>query len=174
MIHILLCATALCMRAMSPDAVDSTERALHAELVVHAPVSQVWDAWTTEAGIRGFFAPDGRIEPRVDGAYSIYFNSTAAPGVRGVDDMRILLFEPAPGGRTLVRFSHVGWGAGPEWDRAYAFFDAAWNRQVLPRLKWRFEHGPVDWAAPPADLPPAVSTLRATVAYQVADMGGRP
>jgi uncharacterized protein YndB with AHSA1/START domain len=165
------------------------DRALRAELDVHAPVAEVWKAWTTCAGAQSFFAPACRIEPRVDGAYEVYFLPGAPAGERGSEGMRILAFEPmrrlaftwsAPptlpairaqrnmvvvelepvdATRTRVRFSHIGWGAGPEWDRAYDYFDHAWNAVVLPRLKYRFEHGPIDWSAPPK-LEPVAPTMK--------------
>jgi hypothetical protein len=39
--------------------------------------------------------------------------------------------------------------AGGEWDQAYEYFQRAWNRVVLPRLKYRFAVGPIDWQHPP-------------------------
>lgn len=202
MIQPLVFTAMLGVLAGTPSTADSAGRALHAELVVNAPVQAVWDAWTSVAGIKTFFAPDGQIDPRVDGTYAIFFDPNAAPGARGADDMRILVFEPprrlvftwnapvdqsyvraqrtvvtieleaAPPGTTRLRFSHTGWGTGDEWDRAYAYFDAAWNRLVLPRLVWRFAHGPIDWSAPPRDLTPIAPTLRCRVAYDRAGTGG--
>jgi uncharacterized protein YndB with AHSA1/START domain len=166
------------------------ERVLRAEMVLDAPVEDVWKAWTTEGGAKTFFAPAAHIEPRVDGLYEIYFDPTAAPGRRGAEGLRILVFEPmkrlsftwnAPpdqpyvraqrtvvtleltprdAGHTLMTLTHSGWGEGPEWDRAYQYFDDAWNRVVLPRLVYRFTHGPIDWARRP-DLPPVKGSLQA-------------
>src|SRR5688572_23586120 len=56
------------------------DRVLRAELVLAAPIESVWAAWATEEGVKTFFAPGARVEPRVDGAYEIYFDPTAAPG----------------------------------------------------------------------------------------------
>jgi uncharacterized protein YndB with AHSA1/START domain len=165
------------------------ERILRAELVVAAPVEQVYAAWTTEAGVRTFFAPESHIEPRVDGAYQILFFPDAPPGRRGAEGARLLVLEPptriaftwdAPpdlprirGQRTIVyldlsrvderrtrlRFTHLGWGTGPDWDRAYEYFDRAWNAVVLPRLRERFARGPIDWAHVP-QLAPVAPTLK--------------
>ena len=44
---------------------------------------------------------------------------------------------------------HDGWGSGSEWDRAFDYFEAAWKHVVLPRLKYSFVHGPIDWQNPP-------------------------
>lgn len=46
-------------------------------------------------------------------------------------------------------FTQVGWGEGPDWDKALAYFEAAWD-VVLGRLKLRFETGPIDWSNPPS------------------------
>ena len=183
---------ALVALACLPAMAWAGDRVLRAEVEVAAPVDSVWAAWTTEAGVRSFFAPGGRIEPKVDGAYEIWFMPDAPVGQRGGDFLRVLAFEPnrrlaftwnappslpharaqrtmvvvelEPAGdrRTRVRFTHQGWGEGKEWDAAFDYFANAWNVQVLPFLKDRFEHGPVDWAK--ADV------VRARVKPAVADM----
>jgi len=168
---------------------DADERVLRAELIVQAPVNDVWRAWTTNEGVRSFFAPGSHVEPRVDGAYEIFFNPSAPPGWRGTDGMRVLVFEPqkrfafswnAPAAlgavreqrtvvtlefaavdatRSRLRFSHSGWGSGPEWDAAYAYFEKAWAEFVLPSLVYRFTHGPVNWDRVPV-LQPVTKSMR--------------
>jgi uncharacterized protein YndB with AHSA1/START domain len=155
------------------------ERVIRAEVAVDATVDDVWDAWTTEAGVQSFFAPACNVELRVDGPYEIMFNPDAPPGERGAEGMRILAFQPkkmlsftwnAPPhlsqvrgqlthvlirlqpqgeGRTLVTLTHSGWGEGGEWNEAFEYFDRAWGHVVLPRLRYRFWAGPVDWSHPP-------------------------
>ena len=66
-------------------------------------------------------------------------------------------------GRTRVRFSHIGWGSGAEWDAVYEYFNHAWSAGVLPRLKYRFAHGPIDWAAPPK-LEPIAAAMKQSLA----------
>jgi uncharacterized protein YndB with AHSA1/START domain len=39
----------------------AAERAINESVVVKAPIAKVWEAWTTSAGIRTFFAPDAMI-----------------------------------------------------------------------------------------------------------------
>jgi uncharacterized protein YndB with AHSA1/START domain len=159
------------------------ERVLRAEIVVPAPVAEVWKAWTTDEGIASFFAPKGRVDLRVDGTYDVWFFPDAPLGERGAEGMRILDIDPlkrfaftwdAPpsipairarrtvvvidmaaegDARTRLRFTQLGWGSGPDWDRAYDYFDRAWGAVVLPRLLWRFEHGPIDWKAIPETQP---------------------
>lgn len=174
------------------SAVDAEDRVLRAQLALDVPLADVWQAWTTEEGVKSFFAPGCRIEPKVDGLYEIYFNPAAETGRRGADGMRILGFEPlkrlvftwnapfdqayvraqrtivtldfeaAGERRTRLTFTHAGWGHGPEWDKAYAYFDGAWNAVVLPNLKHRLAKGPIDWANRP-QLAPVAKTLQMTL-----------
>jgi uncharacterized protein YndB with AHSA1/START domain len=169
------------------------DRILRAVLELDAPAAAVWELWTTEAGLGSFLAPAAHVEPRVDGRYDIFFNPEAREGERGADGMRILVYEPErrlsftwnapvsqpyvraqrtvvtialdplPAGGTRLTFTHAGWGEGPEWDRAYDYFDTAWNAVVLPRLRHRVASGPVDLANPPA-LEPLASTLKIRLA----------
>jgi uncharacterized protein YndB with AHSA1/START domain len=145
---------------------------------VAAPPEQVWQALTTEAGARSFFAPDAWIEARIDGAYELYFMPENPPGLRGGEGNRILAIEPArrllvswnappqfgplrgqhtvfeyeleplPGGRTLVTGTQSGWGQGAEWAKVRDYFVRAWPI-VLGDLQYRFKRGPVDWSRAP-------------------------
>jgi uncharacterized protein YndB with AHSA1/START domain len=162
------------------------DRILRAEMTVPGPVEKVWDAWTTVDGLRSFFAPAARVDLRVDGLYDIVFDpsrpGTTAEGMRilALDAPRrfaftwsapptlaearaqrtVVIVELAGEGTaaTRLRFTHLGWGEGKAWDAAYAYFDNAWRAVVLPRLKHRFEKGPIDWSAPPS-LPPITPSL---------------
>jgi uncharacterized protein YndB with AHSA1/START domain len=151
------------------------ERYVDKEVRVKAPVDAVWQAWTTSEGIRSFFAPDARVEARVDGPFEVYINPLAPPGQRGADDMRFLSVQekkmitftwnapphlpearaqrtyvtvrlkPISDDETLVTLHHGGWGDGGQWDQAYAYFDKAWAN-VLANLQKRFAEGkPYDW-----------------------------
>ncbi len=152
---------------------------IHFQVVISAPISEVWEAWTTEEGVKTFFAPDCRIDLRVGGAYEIYFDPSAPEGERGGEGLTILAiqrekmlsftwnappslpevrgqlthvalhFKPAGERSTLLSFEHDGWGEGGQWDQAFEYFTRAWGEVVLPRLQNRFEHGPVDWDNPP-------------------------
>ena len=154
-------------------------RTILGEVVVDADANEVWDAWTTEEGIKSFFAPGCNVDLKVGGLYEIFFAPDNPPGQRGGDGMRLLAVEPgsmlsftwnaplhlpnvrkqrthvvirfadAGDGRTKVTLRHDGWGEGEEWDRAFEYFEEAWNDAVLPRLVYRFSVGPVDWDNPP-------------------------
>ena len=185
---------ALLWAATSPA--QAAERAIDKSIDVPATLDQTWEAWTTREGIVSFFAPDAQIEPRVGGAFHIHIDPGAPAGSKGADDMRfmalqpkqmlsfdwnappqlpearaqrtfvIVRFEPLGDKLTRVTLHHTGWGAGGEWDKAYAYFDRAWSN-VLGNLKKRFEQGPQDWkpwleqlrgwreAAPAASAPAA-------------------
>jgi uncharacterized protein YndB with AHSA1/START domain len=175
-----------------PTMAGSSDRVLRATLVLDAPPGEIWALWTTERGIASFFAPAARVEPRVDGEYGIHFEPSAPEGHRGADGMRILVYEPetrlsftwnapsdhpyaraqrtivtialeaVPQGRTRLTFTHSGWGTGLEWDRAYEYFDRAWNTVVLPRLRHRVSQGPIDWTRPPA-LQPVTATMKVSL-----------
>lgn len=159
---------------LAPSLGAQPERAITKDVVIEATIDQAWDAWTTREGIRSFFAPDARIEPRVGGAFQIHIDPTAPDGQKGADDMRFMALQPkkmisfdwnAPPSlpevrqqrtfvvvrfervddrQTRVRLHHTGWGDDGEWDKAYAYFDRAWGN-VLASLKKRFESGPADW-----------------------------
>ena len=150
-------------------------RAVIAEVEVPASLEDVWDAWTTEAGVCTFFAPACRIDLRPGGAYEMLFDLDAEPGLQGGEGNQVLALQPramisfswnAPPElptvrrqrthvcvrlaalgprRTRVSLRHDGWGKGGEWDKAFEYFERAWNHVVLPRLRYRFEHGPIDW-----------------------------
>ena len=153
---------------------DAEERAITEKITIKANVDDVWKAWTTTDGIKSFFAPDAKVELRVDGPFQVYMNPFAEPGMRGADDMKILGFQDRkmltftwnappslPDARkqrtvVIVRLSargdaltdvtlyHVGWGEGGEWDKAYDYLAKAWPG-VLKNLQKRFDSGPVDW-----------------------------
>jgi len=160
-----------CLAALAAGA---QERAISSKVVVSASLDDAWAAWTTSEGIKSFFAPDAKVEARVDGPFEVYMNPSGAPGMKGADGMRFLAVEPKsmitftwnapptmpnvrkqrtyvtvrfkPTGpkTTEVSLYHGGWGEGAEWDRAYAYFEKAWTN-VLVSLEQRFVAGPVDW-----------------------------
>lgn len=149
-------------------------REIVAEVVVPAPLLEVWAAWTTEEGVRSFFAPECRIELRPGGAYEMFFDLSAEPGKRGGEGMVLLALQPpvmlsftwnAPpelpearwqrthvvvrlrelaADETLVTLRHDGWGEGGEWDAAFEYFSRVWGGVVLARLKRRFEGNPAE------------------------------
>jgi uncharacterized protein YndB with AHSA1/START domain len=153
------------------------ERKIEKDVVVDAPVGEVWRMWTTEAGAKTFFAPKANIDLTIGGRYEILFDLDAPPGSQGGEGLKVLAYTPErmlavewnapphlpnvrrertrvivefssrPERKTGVRLTHDGWGQGGEWDQAFNYFVRAWD-VVLGRLKHRFSIGPIDWANP--------------------------
>ena len=188
---------AMLMAAMLGNLAHAQERAIDAKITVKAGVDDVWKAWTTTDGIKTFFAPDAKVELRVDGPFQIYINPLATAGMKGADDMRIIGFQDKkmlsftwnappslPEARkqrsvVIVRFAsrgddltdvsihHIGWGEGGEWDKAFDYFSKSWP-SVLKNLKKRFDDGPIDWK-------PWLEQLRAAQkAYETCCSGKTP
>jgi len=154
-------------------------KAITHELLITAPVSEVYTAWTTREGIKTFFAPDANVRLKVMGPYEMIFLPDNPEGLRGGEGNVILSFQenkmlsftwnappelmkvrnerthvllkfiPLNSGKTQLLFHHDGWGEGEEWDKSFDYFLYAWKNVVFPRLKYRFEKGPVDWNNPP-------------------------
>ena len=148
---------------------------------IDASIEQVWDSWTTAAGIRSFFSRDSVVEPHIDGEFSVLFFPDEPPGLRGAEGMRIVALEPEKrlvvtwdqpprfatikDQRALVeylfregkecgtemRVKHFGWGNSNEWMEAREYFEGAWET-VLDRLEYRYENGPLDWDNVPDHL----------------------
>jgi uncharacterized protein YndB with AHSA1/START domain len=153
---------------------DALDRILVKQQAVAAPVAEVWKAWTTEEGVKTFFAPAARVQAVPDGPFEIFFNPAAPEGEKGAEGSKVLAVTPmrlfafdwgapptmpnvrkqrtnvivqledAGPARTLVRFTSIGWGTGDEWVKAHAYFDKAWD-YVLANLAKRFAEGPIDW-----------------------------
>ncbi len=156
-----------------------SEKVLELSIVLNASVSSVWKLWTTEAGVRTFFAPAANIELKPGGAYEIFFFPENPPGSRGADNQSIMAFEEEKmlsftwnftpelaeirDHRTLVilRFekhgesgcrlslTQTGWGEGESFQKGFEYFKYAWGEVVLPRLAYSIEKGSIDWSKPP-------------------------
>jgi uncharacterized protein YndB with AHSA1/START domain len=144
---------------------------------VNAALDNTWEAWTTDEGVRSFFAPGSRIELGVGGDYELYFDPKGKPGQKGSENCKILSFLPGEmlsftwnnppsipeirnehtwvviffqsleEQKTRVTLAHLGWQAGESWQKALKYFDQAWDL-VLGRLQYRFLNGPLDWKNP--------------------------
>ncbi len=178
-----------------PAMATAQERVIKVAVTVPATPEQVWPLWTTDEGVRSFFAPSSHIELKVDGAYEIFFEPTAPVGLRGADGMRLLVVEPnkrlaftwnapvnlayvraqrtvvfvdfVPVGKdsTRVTLQHAGWGTGREWDEAIRYFEPAWNSFVMASFKRRIEHGPINWQS----LPKLQPVQKSAIVHLVAD-----
>jgi uncharacterized protein YndB with AHSA1/START domain len=152
-------------------------RTIRKDITVTAPVSAVWEAWTTHEGVTTFFARQANVELSIGGRYEMLFDPEAPIGSQGGEGLRILSylpeemlsfewnapprfhnvrgqrtwvvvqFKPEQGGSTKVTLTHLGWKEGEEWDQVYDYFLRAWD-VVLGRLAYRFSTGPIDWLNP--------------------------
>jgi uncharacterized protein YndB with AHSA1/START domain len=159
------------------------EKILNLYIKVNAPLDSVWSRWSSEKGIRKFFAPACDYEFKPQGKLGIYFAPTAPKGQRGAEDNLILAIEEkkmvsftwdAPPqfpeirkqrtlvtirfygtgkNETLVTLSHTGWGQGEDWTTVRNYFGSAWGGFVLPNLKYSLEVKPVDWSDFPKNAP---------------------
>lgn len=152
------------------------ERVLQFETTVAASIDDVWEAWTTEAGLTAFLAHTVSAELRVGGPFEALFDTEQPPGLQGSEGCRVLSYLPktmlsfdwnAPPAYPDVReertwvvvqfeeaadgvrvtLSHLGWGDGRDWDAVFGYFEQAWSL-VLARLQRRFAVGPIDWSDP--------------------------
>jgi uncharacterized protein YndB with AHSA1/START domain len=156
---------------------NSMDRVIQKEVTVAAPVAEIWQAWTTEEGVLTFFAPKANVELAIGGRYEMLFDPEAPPGLQGGEGLKILSylpgemlsfdwnappkypdvrkertwvvvqFEPVDADTTRIKFTHLGWQEGEEWDQVFEYFKQAWD-VVLGRLGYRFFTGPIDWHNP--------------------------
>jgi len=145
---------------------------------VNASQAEVWKALTTPEGVHSFFSDQAQVEPKIGGAYEMYFVPGNPPGLRGGEGVHILAMEapsrffiswnapptypkyrnqqtivefelePVGANCTLVTLTHAGWGKSSGWGEVREYFATAW-KTILGRLQYRFDKGPVDWAKTP-------------------------
>ena len=148
---------------------------LVAETLVPAPVAAVWSAFTTEDGMKSFFAPSVRIEAKVGGAYEPLFMPDAPAGTRGAEGCTITAIEAknklvftwsfpptlpslralGPSTTVTVTFTTEGKGTRVKltheaWKDGDDWFKgrAYFEKAwplVLARLAHRFRLEPIDW-----------------------------
>lgn len=91
---------------MDSSDVKATLREICKTTLVRASAEEIWEAWTTEAGVQTFFAPAARIELAPGGAYEILFDTTEPEGQQGSEGCILREFE-AP------RFLTFSWSFPP-------------------------------------------------------------
>jgi|TARA_Y100000310_G_scaffold277468_1_gene295222 uncharacterized protein YndB with AHSA1/START domain len=141
---------------------------------VPADIQTVWRAWSSEQGVKTFFAPSANVDSSAGGLYEILFFPDEAKGLRGAEGTRLIAVEPPNRlvftwnnppiyprirwqyavvevrlveievNRTRVQLTHSLFGDGADWEGAYEYFSGAWPI-VFKRLVQSFENGPVDW-----------------------------
>jgi hypothetical protein len=95
---------------------------------------------------------EGAILLAVQPPVMLSFSWNALPELPEIREQRThvtVFLESLEPARTKVILRHDGWGKGAGWDAAFEYFERAWKRVVLPRLRYRFEHGSINWEGPP-------------------------
>lgn len=82
------------------------DKCLHKKREVKATLDQIWQKWTTHAGLKTFIGVDNHIELVPDGPFEIYFLLDNPPGLRGGEGNKVLSFLP----RKMLSFT---WNAPP-------------------------------------------------------------
>ena len=152
------------------------DKAIVKRVTVRATVPEVWQCWTTKAGLESFFAPYCSIELWPGKPFEVWFFPDNPPGTRGAEDLELLsflpqrmlsfewdapphlpevrrhgnwvvvTFEPSGEDQVVVELTHLGWKQGEQWDQAFSYFERAWDI-VLGRFEQRIAEGPIDWEA---------------------------
>jgi uncharacterized protein YndB with AHSA1/START domain len=132
---------------------EPTDRAIVVEREIDAPVAEVWRVWTTNEGFRDVFQRATNIDLRIGGPFEIFwdtenrigsngcqflsvsrhrhiaFSWNAPPSIPSIREKRTVVtvtFEDLAGGRTKMTLVNDGYGAGADWDEAFAYFENAW------------------------------------------------
>ncbi len=69
-------------------------RKIELEEIINASPVELWNCWTTEEGIKSFFAPKCDIEFKIGGKYECYFTLNNPVGQQGSEDCKILSYLP--------------------------------------------------------------------------------
>jgi|SRR5579862_3008879 len=153
------------------------EKALKFEVVVPAPLDQVWTAFTTKGGLETWLWKEVRVDPKPGGDWIVVFPGSTGggtilslkpkkqivisalapekfPTVRKERTRATFDFATVAPASTKVTLLQTGWKSGDEWDAAYDYL-ADGNAQLLMQLHQRFASGPLAWPKGPAATRPA-------------------
>jgi uncharacterized protein YndB with AHSA1/START domain len=84
----------LAVMGMLAPAARAGDRILRTEAVVHAPVAEVWKAFTTKEGIQAWMVPVAEVDWRIGGTIKTNYNPQAKIGDPGTIVHHILSYEP--------------------------------------------------------------------------------
>ena len=138
---------------------------LRYEATLPATVEALWQEWTDQEKITKWFSPEANIEPRLGGAYELFFDpsnhdsmSTKGCRITGFEPCSLLAFQwkgpdqyaqlmnkppetrvevtfSPKGSDTVMTIEHAGWGEGSEWQEARDWHDRAWRGVVADLRK---------------------------------------
>lgn len=109
----------------TPPAIKSTvvttqagELVLLQEVLVEAPISKVWAAYTTEAGWTAWASPLAKIDLRAGGTIRTHYDSTAMVGDPGTNTLHVINYVPE---RLLTLQAELGerWPEAMKLDAEY-------------------------------------------------------
>ncbi len=89
----------------------AADRVLRTEAIVHAPVAEVWKAFTTQDGIQSWMVPVAEVDLRLGGTLKMNYNPQAKIGDPGTIVHHIQSYEPE---RMLATSFTAPQGASPE------------------------------------------------------------
>jgi uncharacterized protein YndB with AHSA1/START domain len=156
--------------AQSPEKtvkMAAVDKVLVLEVMVPAPLSAVWEAFTTSAGLSTWLTPGAVVDLKEGGEWTAHFPGGSTGGgtiLSFVPEKELVLSAMAPdkfptvratrtkarfqfeakGDSTVVRLTQTGWKEGEEWVKAYEYLTVG-NAQLLATLHHRFVNGPIDW-----------------------------
>jgi len=123
----------------------SEERVLRLEKLVHAPVGEVWKAFTTSEGARHWMAPVAEVDLRLGGSIRTNYKADSKPGDAGTIVHRILSYEP---GRMISTQFTAPEGAAAPARTAQAVWWVA-RMEPLPDGNTRLTHTGIGWGEGP-------------------------
>jgi len=147
--------------------VKEPEKMLKLEVIVPAKAAEVWEAFTTNAGLDTWLWQDCTVDLREGGGWTVHYPGGKTgggtivsfrdgrqlvlhamaperfPEVRSVGTTAVFDFAPEAEG-TRVTLTQTGWKQGKEWDDAYEYL-ASGNARLLEQLYARFARGPMKW-----------------------------
>jgi uncharacterized protein YndB with AHSA1/START domain len=148
--------------------VKEPRKELRFQVVIPAPVEQVWQAFTTGEGLNTWLWSDCVVDLREQGDWLVRYpgGNTGGgtilsftpqreivlaamapekfPTVRKERTTAAFRFETVDTMKTRVSLIQWGWKQGEEWDNAYEYL-ANGNAMLLAQLYKRFVDGPIDW-----------------------------
>src|SRR5580692_6338187 len=132
------------------------DQALVIEVMVPAPIGDVWKAFTTSQGLSTWLTPQATVDLRAGGEWTAHFPGGSTGGgtiLSFVPEKELVISALAPdkfptvraqrtraefhfesvGEATRVRLTQTGWKNGTEWDDAYEYL-AVGDAQLLAAL----------------------------------------
>lgn len=102
---------------------EMDSNSLHYKLNLNISIDEAWNLWTTNNGIKKFFAPDCNVNLTIGGSYEIFFFPLKPYGQKGTDSSIVLSYIPR-------KMLSVEWGV-PRWFEARKLATEQFKRTYL-------------------------------------------